>query len=225
MLSIVIPTLNAADALAATLAALVPGAIDGLVGQLVIADGGSGDRTLAIADQAGADIVSTDAGRGGQLRAGAAAARGTWLLFVHADTRLEPGWVDEARAFIGEAGAERAGYFRFALDDNRWRARLLQRAAAWRAALFGLPYGDQGLLISRALYDEVGGFAPLPLMEDVDIVRRLGRRRLKRLSTRAVTSAARYRRDGYVRRPLRNLACLAGYFAGVSPERLVRFYR
>ncbi len=225
MLSIVIPTLNAADHLAATLGALVPGAIDGLVAQLVIADGGSGDRTLDIAEQAGADIVSADPGRGGQLRAGAAAARGAWLLFVHADTRLEPGWVEEVRAFIRDAGTGRAGYFRLALDDDRLRARLVERAAAWRAALFALPYGDQGLLISRALYDEIGGFAPLPLMEDVDIVRRLGRRRLKALSTRALTSAARYRRDGYVRRPLRNLACLAGYFAGIAPEHLSRLYR
>ncbi len=225
MLSIVIPTLNAAESLAATLEALVPGAVDGLVAQLVIADGGSDDATLDIAGQAGADIVSAVVGRGGQLRAGAEAARGAWLLFVHADTRLEPGWVDEARAFIHDAGPEQAGYFRLALDDNRLRARLVERAAAWRAALFGLPYGDQGLLISRALYDEVGGFRPLPLMEDVDIVRRIGRHRLKALQTRALTSAARYRRDGYVRRLLRNLACLAGYFAGVSPERLVRFYR
>ena len=224
MLSIATPTLNAADALAATLAALVPGAIDGLVGQLVIADGGSGDRTLAIADQAGADIVSTDAGRGGQLRAGAAAARGTWLLFVHADTRLEPGWVDEARAFIGEAGAERAGYFRFALDDNRWRARLLQRAAAWRAALFGLPYGDQGLLISRHLYNAVGGYRPLALMEDVDIVRRLGRERLTVLDGSVVTSAERYRRDGWTRRSVRNVFCLSLFFAGVPPGLIRKLY-
>ena len=225
MLSIVIPTLNAAGELPATLELLVAGAVDGLVAQLVIADGGSDDPTLAIADAAGADIVHTEAGRGGQLAAGAGRARGDWLLFLHADTRLDPGWVGKVKVFIGEKGPECAGYFRFALDDERFRARLLEHAVAVRSRAFALPYGDQGLLISRSLYDRIGGFAPLPLMEDVAIARRLGHRHLRPLAARAVTSAARYRRDGYTRRALRNLTCLAGYFLGVKPARLLRLYR
>ncbi len=224
-MSIVIPTLNAAPDLPATLAVLVPGAVDGLVVQLVIADGGSSDETLALADAAGADIVSTEAGRGGQLKAGATRARGDWLLFLHADTRLDPGWIEAVKSFTGERGPEMAGYFRFALDDDSMRARLLERAVALRSGLFALPYGDQGLLISRALYDRIGGFRPLPLMEDVAIARRLGRRHLAPIGVRAVTSAGRYRREGYGRRSLRNLTCLAGYFIGVAPERLTRFYR
>ena len=90
--------------------------------------------------------------------------------------------------------------------------------------MFSLPYGDQGLLISRSLYDAIGGFPPLPLMEDVELARRLGRRRLARIGARAVSSATRYRRDGYWRRPLHNLFCLALYFAGVSPVRIARIY-
>lgn len=224
-MSIVIPTLNAAGELPASLQALVAGAVDGLVAQVVIADGGSEDETLAIADAAGADIVRTEAGRGGQLAAGAARARGDWLLFLHADTRLDPAWVAKVKAFIADKGPEHAGYFRFALDDERFRARLLERVVALRSRGLGLPYGDQGLLISRRLYDRVGGFSPLPLMEDVAIARRLGHHRLWPISVRAVTSATRYRRDGYVRRALRNLTCLAGYFLGVAPQRLVRLYR
>ena len=93
-----------------------------------------------------------------------------------------------------------------------------------RSRFLALPYGDQGLLIARRLYDAVGGFAPLPLMEDVDLVRRLGRRRLVRIGARCVASARRYRRDGFVRRPLRNLLCLLLYFIGVPPARIVRLY-
>lgn len=225
MLSIVIPTLNAAGELPATLEPLVAGAVDGLVAQLVVADGGSTDQTLAIADAAGADIVCAVPGRGGQLAAGAGRARGDWLLFLHADTSLDPAWVGKVKAFIGEMGPDCAGYFRFALDDERFRARLLERLVALRCRGLALPYGDQGLLISRRLYDRIGGYPVLPLMEDVAIARRLGRRHLRPMSVRAVTSAARYRREGYLRRGLRNLACLACYFLGVQPARLVRLYR
>ena len=94
-----------------------------------------------------------------------------------------------------------------------------------RVRLFGLAYGDQGLLISRRLYDEVGGFRPLALMEDVDLARRIGRHRLRRLTATALTSAERWRRDGWIRRSGRNLACLALYAGGVAPARLARFYR
>jgi hypothetical protein len=96
--------------------------------------------------------------------------------------------------------------------------------AAWRARRLGLPYGDQGLLIGRAFLESLGGYPPLPLMEDVALVRRIGRRRLDALAADAVTSAARYRREGYVARPLRNLFCLGLYFAGVPPAAIRRLY-
>ena len=104
-------------------------------------------------------------------------------------------------------------------------ARRLERIVAWRCRVLALPYGDQSLLIARSLYRAVGGFAPLPLMEDVDLVRRLGRRRLARIGARCISSPQRYRREGYWRRPLRNLFCLSLYFAGVSPYRIMRLYR
>ena len=100
----------------------------------------------------------------------------------------------------------------------------MTRLANWRARAFGLPYGDQGLLISRVLYDAAGGYAPLPLMEDVDLVRRLGKRRLAPLEAVAVTAAERYRRNGWWRRPLRNLCLLGLYVLGIPPERLARWY-
>ncbi|MDP6709287.1 MAG: TIGR04283 family arsenosugar biosynthesis glycosyltransferase [Alphaproteobacteria bacterium] len=225
MLSIVIPTLNAAAGLPRALAALEEGRSDGLVTEIVVADGGSEDATLAVARAAGALLVETAAGRGGQLGAGAETASGDWLLFLHADTVLAPGWAAEARRFIAEAAeAERAAAFRFALDDDRPAARRLERVVAWRCRLFGLPYGDQGLLISKRFYRSLGGFRPLPLMEDVDLTRRIGRSRLAHLETAALTSAARYRRSGYLLRSARNLVCLTLYLAGAPLAAVSRLY-
>jgi rSAM/selenodomain-associated transferase 2 len=228
MISVVIPTLNAEASLARCLTALVPAAVDGVVREVIIADGGSTDATAAIADEAGATFIQAERGRGQQLAAGACAAKSGWLLFLHADTVLQPGWEEEALRHMRAAGpAERPGsaaVFRFRLDDRGFGAAWLQTMVALRCAIFALPYGDQGLLISRRLYDEIGGFQPLPLMEDVDIVRRLGRRRIVLLRSAAVTSARRYREEGYFRRSMRNLACLGLYFMRVPARYLTRLY-
>jgi rSAM/selenodomain-associated transferase 2 len=224
-LSIVIPTLDAAAALPATLAALAEGRGQGLVREVLIADGGSRDATAALARERGARVVAAPRGRGAQLAAGGGVAAGAWLLFLHADTRLAPGWAASVAAFIADSGnGERAGYLRFRLDDPSAAARRVEAVVAWRCRVLALPYGDQGLLVAAPLYRAIGGFRPLPLMEDVDLARRLGRRRLAPLAVDAVTSAARYRRDGYVRRPLRNLGCLTLYFLGLPPRVLVRLY-
>jgi rSAM/selenodomain-associated transferase 2 len=222
-LSAVIPALNAADTLERLLAALYAATI---VREVIVVDGGSSDRTVFLARAAGASVIEAARGRGTQLAAGAALATADWLLFLHADCRLEPGWDDRVAAFIAAPEATgRVGYFDFALDDSAPAARRLERIVAWRCRILGLPYGDQGLLIARRLYDAVGGFAPLPLMEDVDLVRRIGRRRLAPIGCRCFASARRYRRDGYWRRPLRNLFCLSLYFAGIAPDRILRLYR
>ncbi len=220
--SVIIPTLNAAETLTPVAEQLNAAAI---VNDIVIVDAGSSDETVAIAGTAGARIVAAPRGRGIQLATGAEAASGDWLLFLHADCRLAPGWETAVAVFIAAPqAASRAGYFDFALDDPAPAARRLERIVAWRCRVLALPYGDQGLLIGRDLYRTVGGFPPLPLMEDVDLVRRLGRRRLARIGARCISSPKRYRREGYWFRPLRNLFCLSLYFAGVSPYRIMRFY-
>jgi len=223
MLSIVVPTLDAGAVLAETLASLREA--DGSR-EIVVADGGSLDATVSLASAGGARVVDCPRGRGRQLACGAQAARGDWLLFLHADTRPQPGWAAAVERFTAlPTNRHRAAVFRFALDDGGPMAALLTRAVDWRCRVLALPYGDQGLLISRELYQAVGGFRPLPLMEDVDIVRRIGRRRLSLLDAVAVTSAVRYRRDGWLLRPLRNLCCLGLYFAGVPPRVIERLYR
>jgi rSAM/selenodomain-associated transferase 2 len=216
-LSVVIPALNAAATLPATIAALA-----GAPAEVVVAAGGSADGTATVARDLGAVLVEPPRGRGVQLAAGVAAARGPWLLLLHADTRLQPGWADAARNAMRDA--TRAAYFRFALDDDAPAARRLERAVAWRCRVLALPYGDQGLLIHRNLLEAVGGVRPLPLMEDVDLIRRLGRERLRALDVAALTSADRWRRDGYLRRSARNLTCLTLWSLGVPPRIIARLY-
>lgn len=218
--SVIIPTLNAG----ATLPACVAAVADQLVGEIIVADAGSTDDTLAVAAGAKARVLGPlTASRGGQLRRGCAVAGGAWLLALHADTRLGPGWGDAVRRHMEERPG-RAGWFDFALDDPRPIARVWEAGVAVRSRL-GWPYGDQGLLIPRSLYESVGGYRDLPLMEDVDLVRRLGRSRLSRIRARALTSAVRYRRGGYLARSLRNWALVARWLAGADPADLARGYR
>lgn len=220
--SVVIPTLDAAGRIGPCLGALGEG-IDGLIREVILADGGSADATSEIAEATGARLVAAPRGRGSQLAAGARAAHGPWLLFLHADTVLAPGWAQAAGRHLA-GGPERAGYFRLAFDSPHPMARVTAGWANLRARACRLPYGDQGLLVARTLYDRVGGYPEIALMEDVALARRLGRR-LVALDAVAVTSAERYARQGWVRRGGRNLSTLALWFAGVRPERLAERYR
>lgn len=226
MISVVIPTWNAEARLAACLAALAPGAIAGLIKEVIVVDAGSADRTAAIAEAAGARLIVSEKGRGGQLAVGAGAARGDLLLFLHADTVLEEGWEEEARvAMDGDADA---AVFTLAFDADKAGAALVAWGAMVRTRIFAAPYGDQGLLIRKSVYDALGGHHPLPLMEDVDLMRRfvkaVGRKRLRIFKSRAVTSAERYERDGYAARVLRNFLCVSLFRLGVPARTLVRIY-
>jgi rSAM/selenodomain-associated transferase 2 len=223
VLSIIIPTLNAGKTLGLTLKTL---AASQLPHEVIVADGGSIDDTALIVMDGGAIFLEAQRGRGRQLAAGAAAAAGDWLLFLHADTQPQAGWTQAVQAFMVDPENKfQAGYFRFALDDRARAARLIERVVRLRSRILGLPYGDQGLLIGRTFYEKLGGYKRLPVMEDVDIVRRIGRRRMKPIAATAVTSADKYRRDGYLLRPLRNLFMLGLYAAGVSPRYLSTLYR
>jgi rSAM/selenodomain-associated transferase 2 len=230
VLTIVIPTLNAEAGLPSCLDALMPAVVSGLLRQVVIVDGGSQDHTLDIAEHAGADVVQVSPpGRGRQLAAGADAARHPWLLFLHADTVLAEGWDREAAAFMERVDRGQrppaAASFRFTLDDLGLAPRIIEWGVRVRCTLLRFPYGDQGLLIPRALYRQIGGYRDLSLMEDVDIVRRLERGQRISLRSEAVTSAIRYKRDGYALRTLRNLACISLYRLRAPLPVIERVYR
>jgi rSAM/selenodomain-associated transferase 2 len=218
--SAIVPTLNAAASLPATLAAL-----RGAVAEIIIADGGSTDGTPDIARACGAQVITAPRGRGPQLRAAAEAGSQPWLLALHADTCPGPGWQDAvAGLIVRPEAAQQAGYFRFALDDAAPEARRLEAMVAWRCQWLGLPYGDQGLLIGRDFYQALGGYEAIPVMEDVALIRRIGRKSLVALPADFITSAEKWQRDGWYARSARNLFCLSLWFAGVSPERIVRLY-
>ena len=227
LISVVMPTLNAAPHLRASFDALVAASLTGLVKEVIVVDGGSSDNTLKIADGFGARIATASPGRGGQLRKGVEAARGDWLLFLHGDTVLAPGWEEEAAAFVRDP-RERAGVFTLQFDAEGLAPKIVASGAMLRTRILKLPYGDQGLLISRAVYDSVGGFADLPLMEDVEFIRRLikakGRGALHVFKASAMTSAERYERNGYVRQVWSNAGCLMRYFLGRSPASIAKEY-
>lgn len=222
-ISIIIPTLNAASGLPLCLRSLMPGLSAGLITELIISDGGSSDETKAISEAAGANFISAESGRGRQLHTGADVARGEWLLFLHADTALSDNWIERVDDHIANRPSKAAVFTLKYRSDDRG-ARWLESRAAWRDKWLALPYGDQGLLISRKLYDETGGFADVPLMEDVIMSRALGRKRLVTLSAEARTSPAKYERDGWRKRGWRNAWLLTRFLLGASPEALAREY-
>jgi rSAM/selenodomain-associated transferase 2 len=213
-LTVLIPTLNEAATLTACLAALAPGAA--LIHEIIIIDAGSTDGTARLAP---GRVLTAPPGRGGQLGAGVAAAATEFLLLLHADTILAPDWPDA----IADAAPNLAYYFRFRLNSPKRFARVIETMVWLRCELFGLPYGDQGLLISKTLLAESGGMPDLPLMEDVALARALAGC-LRPLAATATTSARRYERDGWLARPLRNLCCLTLYLCGMAPEEIRKFY-
>ncbi|MEN8933876.1 TIGR04283 family arsenosugar biosynthesis glycosyltransferase [Planktotalea arctica] len=220
-ISVVIPVLNAGDVLAGCASALMEAVEVGLIRELIVSDGGSNDATRQIAEEIGALWVSGAPSRGGQLRRGCAVAKGEWILALHADTQLQAGWSDVAAAHLQRS---EAGYFKLAFASGGMPARIVAGWANLRSRVLGLPYGDQGLLISRAVYQEVGGYEDMPLMEDVAMARALSGR-LRALDARAVTSAQKYQKAGWLWRGGRNLWTLLRYFAGVPVERLAAQYR
>lgn len=223
MLSIIIPTYNSANCLNK---AIEPLNGVSFVDEIIVVDGGSDDATQKMASNLGATVVQSTKGRGPQMKRGAQAAGGDWLLFLHSDTVLSPDWACAVSSFMKEArSSQHAGYFTFELDDTGVAAKRLEKIVAWRCRWLGLPYGDQGLLIRRGFYEEVGGFKAIPLMEDVDLVRRVGRKRLHLLGACAVTSSVRYQKSGYLKRMILNATCLGLFFLGVSPFKIVKLYR
>ena len=223
-LSIIIPAYNAEEVLPLCLTSLMPGLESGLIREVILVDGGSEDQTRRLAEGAGATVISApEKGRAAQLRQGVEQARGDWLLFLHADTALSRDWAERAKAHIEER-PDKAAAFTLAYRSDHPMAKVVARRANWRARTLGLPYGDQGLMLSRKLYKDVGGYPDVSFMEDVKIVRSLGKQRLTLLSAEARTDASKYERDGWRKRSWRNAYLITRYLLGADPEKLAKSY-
>jgi rSAM/selenodomain-associated transferase 2 len=218
-LSIIVPTWNEAENLRATLAMLPRDA------EVVVCDGGSTDATLEIAERVGARVVSAPRGRASQMNAGARESSGDVLLFLHADGILGEGAPAAMAAALDGRGVV-GGSFRLTVRSPSPALALVAFGSNLRARFLSMPYGDQGLFVTRRAFDAVGGFPPLPFLEDVAIVRSLRRiGRLVRLDVPISTGPRHWQDLGALGTTLLNWSVVALYFAGASPEKLVRHYQ
>ena len=215
-LSVIIPTLNEEGGLAAVLDHL--GRERPF--QVIVVDGESEDATVRIAEHHGAEVVRSARCRGAQMNAGAQAAKGKLLIFLHADTLVPSGFEQQVREILSEKEVS-AGAFRLAIDGNGVLYRILSGLVNWRARWFQAPFGDQAIFTTAESFREVGGYREIPAMEDHDLIRRLrGRGRIAQAPACVVTSARRWQRRGVLNATLLNLGCLLAYHLGVSPERI-----
>lgn len=220
-LAVVIPTLNEAANIEATLAPVLaePGV------ETIVVDGGSSDGTPDLAGGIGVRVLTATGGRAAQQNAGADATAADHLLFLHADTRLPAGWAAAVRETLADP-AVALGAFALAIDGATAAERLVAAGATWRSRSWGLPYGDQALFLRRATFERLGGFAALPIMEDWDLARRtraLGAIRV--LDLAVVTSPRRWRKLGVAHTLIRNQMMHLGWRLGIAPDRLAAFYR
>jgi uncharacterized protein len=218
-LSVVIPALNEAANIVRTIEPLRATDVE-----TIVVDGGSQDQTRQLARQAGAKVIETVRGRAWQQNEGARLAQGQVLLFLHADTRLPSGFGAQIFEVLMDPDTV-LGAFRFKTDWDHWAMRCMEHAVHFRAAYLRLPYGDQGLFMRRGMFEQVGGFAQVPIAEDLFLVRRLAFLGGIALAPgAAVTSGRRWRHSGIVRTTLINYMIALGCLAGVDPKRLAPLY-
>jgi rSAM/selenodomain-associated transferase 2/rSAM/selenodomain-associated transferase 1 len=219
--SVIMPALNEESNIGATLHAVGQAPCH----EVIVVDGGSTDTTAQRAAEAGTTVLVSKPGRARQMNAGAARAEGASLLFLHADTLLPPAWAEVVARTLSAAGVA-AGAFRFRIAGNFRGKSLVEWTTGIRSRWLQRPYGDQGLFLTRALFEEMGGFADLPIMEDYEFALRLRRRaRIVTVREAALTSGRRWQTLGVIRTTLRNQWMLAAYHLGVPPRKLATRYR
>lgn len=220
-ISVIIPTLNEAASILPTLGSVQQEHPH----EVIVVDGGSTDETCQLATDSGARVILSRARRATQMNAGAGTATGNLLLFLHADTTLPPLWSRLVAETLGTTEVS-AGAFGFAIAEDFSGKRIVEWGTNLRSRWRQMPYGDQALFLARERFEEEGGFADLPIMEDYEFVRRLRHRgRIVTLAQRAITSGRRWKQLGIVRTTLRNQLMIAGYHLGISPDTLVSGYR
>jgi rSAM/selenodomain-associated transferase 2 len=220
-ISVVIPTLNEATTIAGLLRRLTDQGID----EVIVVDAASWDGTAQWARSEGVLVIDSPRGRGAQQNRGAAAASGDVLVFLHADCRLDDGAIAALRRFLGRHPRVAAGCFRMRVEAGHPLYRCIELAAHLRAGLGGVPYGDQGLFVRRRLFDQMGGFPEVPLMEDVGLAMRLRRHgRLAVVPARIFVSPRRWVQHGILGQTLRNCTLTVASAVGVPASTLARFY-
>ena len=218
--SVIIPAMNES----AQIRAAIQSARKGFPLEIIVVDGGSGDDTVQVASKAGATVIQSPRGRAVQMNAGAGISRGCHLLFLHADTRLPDGYPVHIRRILNDSAV--GGAFRFGIAQQFSGRRLVEWMTNFRARYFQMPYGDQAIFIRRQDFIKMGGYKPMPIMEDYEFVRRLKRRgRIVIVDATALTSGRRWLWLGMLRTTLINQLVIAGYHCGVVPEKLGNFYR
>ena len=220
-ISIIIPTLNEAETVGTLLSQL-----QGLAGvEVIVVDGTSHDETAAVVEKSGAKLIQTSADRALQLNKGAEAAQGDILLFLHSDTKLAPGFVEQVRDTLDQPGVS-AGAFRLSINGQGFGLRVIEWLVNFRSKVLQMPYGDQGIFVSSDMFFSVGAFPLQAIMEDFELMRRLKKRgKVKILPLHATTSARRWERLGILRTTAMNQAIIIGYLFGVSPKKLAGWYR
>ena len=220
-ISIIIPTCNEAE----NLSELLPELLDIPDVEVLVVDGNSSDDTVNTATALGAKVLRFPPGKALQMNAGAKAARGEILLFLHGDTRLAPGFAGKVYETLNEPGIV-AGAFSLKIDGKEYSLRIIEKLANFRSRFLQLPYGDQGFFIKAAMFSAIGGFPVLPIMEDFELARRLKRKgRIKILSQAATTSGRRWKKLGALRTTVINQAIIIGYLLGTNPQKLAEWYR
>ena len=219
--SVVIPALNEAEHITATLASVLAGRPR----EILMVDGGSTDDTIQLARESGATVVTSPPGRARQMNAGTAQATGNVLVFLHADSLLPRDWLEVICDTLRNTGVA-GGAFGFRVAPDFPGSRILESATNLRSRWFQKPYGDQALFMKRSLFEELGGFADLPIMEDYEFIGRLKKQgRIVTTSERVSTSARRWRRLGLLKATLINALVIAGYHLGISPTSLASLYQ
>lgn len=220
-ISIVVPVLNCEPGLADTLSPLKD--LDAI--EILLVAAGEVHHSASVAVDMATQLLCVPTGRAAQLNAGAAAAGGEVLVFLHADTRLPRDFAAQIQAAFARPEAI-AGAFRLHIDSPHWSSRVVEFGVACRSRLLKMPYGDQAIFVRRTVFEEVGGFSDLPIMEDYELIRRLKSvGKIALCEGSVTTSPRRWHRLGAFRTTLINQLMILGYHLGVSPNRLAAFYR
>jgi rSAM/selenodomain-associated transferase 2 len=220
-ISIIIPTWNEEKNIVTVISGIQSS--DNL--EVILVDGGSQDNTVNLAKVLGVTVISSPPGRAIQMNTGAAVASGDILLFLHADTKLPPDFDRLIRAALQQPGVV-AGAFTLGIDAPQWGLRLVEWGVKWRSLLWQLPYGDQGIFLTKSMFMEIGKFPELPIMEDFELMQRLKKRgKITIVPVPVMTSARRWLKKGIFQTTLINQIVIIGYLLGISPERIRGWYR